>query len=113
MIDNTELAIFDQINYLISKGNITEAVQEIIGLSLYGDNRLNIHDFILKLLKSCNNKDIQHACIKAAGHLVRIDGFISNDLVSNCKNMSNDIFFSGVVEDLIDDINIFYVNKKI
>lgn len=95
------------INYEIDK-----AVEAIIGLALYSDNRQDLQNFILNLLNSSKNTDIKNACIKALSHIVRIDGKIDEKVFDIINELKDNRLYLANIGDLTDDIEVYLKNRQ-
>lgn len=98
-----------QIEYFINEEMFSCAIDGIIGLSLYGNEREPIKNFIFKLIISKNmNKEINHALIKSLSNIARIDKNLTNaDIQYIRKIFKEDEYLKGAISDLVDDYYIF------
>lgn len=103
---------FNELKKYIDTNNSEKAIEGIIGASLYYKDRDGLHDFIGSVLKNCQNNFIKNACIKACGHMVRIDGYISDDIISYINNLNGDGLYDGAISDFQDDIEIYLKLKQ-
>ena len=39
--------------------------------------------------------------------MVRIDGYINDDIISYINNLNNDVLYSGAISDFQDDVEIY------
>ena len=98
---------FNELKKYIDINNSEKAIEGIIGASLYCKNRDVLHYFIGDILKNCQNNLIKNACIKACGHMVRIDGYINDDIISYINNLNSEGLYGGAISDFQDDIEIY------
>lgn len=98
---------FNELKKYIETNKTKEAIEGIIAASLSCKDRDGLHYFIGDVLKNCQNNFIKNACIKACGHMVRIDGYINDDIISYINNLNNDVLYSGAISDFQDDVEIY------
>lgn len=99
----------NQVSDFIDMGDINRAIDGVIGLSLYNDDRTAVKKFIFKLLSyKTTNTQFQYALIKALSNIARIDRNITKSDVKIIINMfqDNDLL-QGALSDFIDDYNVF------
>ncbi|MCL1624321.1 hypothetical protein M2R47_08755 [Moraxella sp. Tifton1] len=98
---------FNELKKYIDTNDNKKAIEGIIGASLYCKDREGLHYFIGDVLRNCQNNLIKNACIKACSHMVRIDGYINDDIISYINNLNGEGLYDGAISDFQDDIEIY------
>ncbi len=79
----------------------------LISISLYERDFLWAQDFVFKQIGS-ENDDVTSAAITGVGHLARIHRKIDVDkFVLEVQSLSKNVKFAGLIEDVLDDIEMF------
>mgnify|MGYP003592098252 CR=1 FL=1 len=100
------------IKFFILKNDIVSATEGIIALSMYGENRIEIFNFLKNILFLCDNENIKSACVKSMSHIVRIDKYIDDELLKILDILNANEYYQGSISDLMNDIEIFCKNYK-
>lgn len=107
-----EIFNIDKINHFLISQQNEKAIEAIIGLSLYSENRQNLQVFILDLLEKSQDVAIKNACIKALSHIVRIDKSLDERTFQIIDKLKDNPLYIANINDLLDDIEIFLKNSQ-